>query len=177
MLNTACKKSQRGLDPCAYYKNRELAKTTMTWDPLDIEELHEVGKRGMICPYFANKDRVSGADIIFMPYNYLIDEKIRENFDIRYENSCIIFDEAHNVAQCSEDVTSFELKGKLLEGVILELQKLQDERGLNDERQWDSSEEDVEALLEIAKHFLRYLDSLELSDRKQFAHLLKGQNG
>jgi len=37
-------------------------------------------------------------------------------------------------------VTSFELKGKLLEGVILELQKLQDERGLNDEREWDSSE-------------------------------------
>jgi len=93
----------------------------MTWDPLDIEELHEIGRKGLVCPYFANKDRVTGADIIFMPYNYLIDDKIRENFDIRYENSCIIFDEAHNVAQCSEDVTSFELKGKLLEGVILEL--------------------------------------------------------
>jgi regulator of telomere elongation helicase 1 len=52
----------------------------------------------MICPYFANKDRSFGADIIFMPYNYLIDEKIRENFDINFANSCIIFDEAHNVA-------------------------------------------------------------------------------
>ena len=31
----------------------------------------------------------------------------------------------------------------------------------------------MEALLEIAKTFLRYLDSLELSDRKQFSHLLK----
>jgi Rad3-related DNA helicase len=96
----------------------------MTWEPLDIEELHEIGKKGMICPYFANKDRVTGADIIFMPYNYLIDEKIRENFDIRYENACIIFDEAHNVAQCAEDVTSFELKTKLLEGVVVELQKV-----------------------------------------------------
>ena len=55
------------------------------------------------------------------PNLYLIDEKIRENFDIRYENSIIIFDEAHNVAQCAEDVTSFELKSKLLEGVVLEL--------------------------------------------------------
>ena len=96
----------------------------MTWDPLDIEELHEVGKKATICPYFANKDRLSGADIIFMPYNYLIDEKIRENFDIKYENACIIFDEAHNVAQTAEDVTSFELKTKLLEGVVLELQNL-----------------------------------------------------
>ena len=93
----------------------------MTWDPLDIEEMHEVGKRTMICPYFANKDRISGTDIVFMPYNYLIDEKIRENFVNRYENSIIIFDEAHNVAQCAEDVTSFELKSKLLEGVVLEL--------------------------------------------------------
>ena len=33
-----------------------------------------------------------------MPYNYLIDEKIRENFEINYNNSIIIFDEAHNIA-------------------------------------------------------------------------------
>ena len=48
---------------------------------------------------------------------------------------------------------------------------------MNDEKVWDSSEEEIEALLEMAKHFLRYLDSLELSDRKQFAHLLKDSNG
>jgi len=63
-------------------------------------------------------------------------------------------------------VTSFELKGKLLEGVILELQKLQDERSLNDERQWDSSEEDVDAMIEVAKAFVRHIDSLDLADRK-----------
>ena len=75
----------------------------------------------MICPYFGNKDRITGADIIFMPYNYLIDEKIRENFDVNYANSCIIFDEAHNVAQCAEEVTSFELKSKMLDNVVIEL--------------------------------------------------------
>jgi len=145
----------------------------MTWDPLDIEELHEVGKSAMICPYFANKDRVTGTDIVFMPYNYLIDEKIRENFDIRYENACIIFDEAHNVAQCAEDVTSFELKSKLLEGVVLELQRLQDERKLDDDRTWEASEEDLECLLEISKQFMRYLDLIDLSDKSQFAEVLK----
>lgn len=143
----------------------------MTWDPLDIEEMHEIGKRQLICPYFANKDRISGADIVFMPYNYLIDEKIRENFDIRYENACIIFDEAHNVAQCAEDVTSFELKSKLLEGVVLELQKLQDEMRLDEDRQWDSSEEDVDCLIEIAKQFMRYLDKIDLTDSAYFLKL------
>lgn len=43
------------------------------------------------------KDRIGGADIIFMPYNYLIDEKIRENFKIAYENTILIFDEGHNI--------------------------------------------------------------------------------
>lgn len=165
LLNTACKKAARGLDPCMYFKNREFAKTTMTWDPLDIEELHEVGKRATICPYYANKDRLTGADIVFMPYNYLIDEKIRENFDVTYENAIIIFDEAHNVAQCAEDVTSFELKSKLLEGVVLELQKLQDERRIDEEKAWDSSDEDLECLIEMAKQFMRYLDRLDLSSK------------
>jgi regulator of telomere elongation helicase 1 len=44
------------------------------------------------------KDRAAFADVIFMPYNYLINNKIRGNFEINFENSIIIFDEAHNIA-------------------------------------------------------------------------------
>jgi hypothetical protein len=49
---------------------------------MDIEELHRMTDIHKFCPYYAMKDRIGGADIIFMPYNYLIDEKFRENFDI-----------------------------------------------------------------------------------------------
>lgn len=69
----------------------------------------------IFCPYFASKDRILGADIIFMPYNYLIDEKIRENYDINYRGCVIIFDEAHNASSCAEDVASFELTTKMLD--------------------------------------------------------------
>ena len=85
------------MNPCMYFKNRDTAQKNLTWDPLDIEDLHKFAKEKLICPYFAMKDRAAGADIIFMPYNYLIDEKIRENFDVNFENSIIIFDEAHNI--------------------------------------------------------------------------------
>jgi regulator of telomere elongation helicase 1 len=56
----------------------------MPWEPLDIEELHKVAQRHMFCPYYVSKDRAPAADLIFMPYNYLIDEKIRENFEIEW---------------------------------------------------------------------------------------------
>ena len=90
----------------------------MSWDPLDIEELHKVAQKEKICPFYLNKDRASTADILFMPYNYLIDERMRENFNISYENSIIIFDEAHNVAPVAEDVSSFQLKAKVLETTL-----------------------------------------------------------
>lgn len=44
-----------------------------------------------------------------MPYNYIVDPKIRENYKIDFENSIIILDEAHNIEKVSEDVASFDL--------------------------------------------------------------------
>ena len=72
------------------------------------------------------KDRAEGADVVFMPYNYLIDEKIRENFQIKFENSIIIFDEAHNITSSCEDTSSFSIDCGNLEKVIIELTELQD---------------------------------------------------
>ena len=97
----------------------------MSWEPRDIEDIHKQAVNHTYCPYYATKDRVQGADLIFMPYNYLIDEKIRENFAIEYKNSVIIFDEAHNIAPCCEEVTSFEVKSSQLNTVLKEIHDLQ----------------------------------------------------
>lgn len=43
-----------------------------------------------------------------MPYNYLIDPMIRDNFDINFTDSLMIIDEGHNVEQVCEDAMSFE---------------------------------------------------------------------
>jgi len=86
----------------------------MTWEPMNIEDLHKQAQQNLFCPYYATKDRAHAADIIFMPYNYLIDEKIRENYEIGFENAVLIFDEAHNVASAQEECNSFELRAKTL---------------------------------------------------------------
>lgn len=39
------------------------------------------------------------AEIIFVPYNYLIDPLARRSIGISIENSILIFDEAHNVVR------------------------------------------------------------------------------
>jgi len=123
-LNAACKQLSKNINPCMYFKNRDQAQKRLPWDPLDIEELHKLGKQLCICPYFTTKDRAAGADVVFMPYNYLIDEKIRENFDINFSNAIIIFDEAHNITSSCEDMASFSIESTNLETVIKELTEL-----------------------------------------------------
>lgn len=39
----------------------------------------------------------STAEIVFMPYNYLIDYKTRAGLNIQWQGAVLIFDEAHNV--------------------------------------------------------------------------------
>jgi regulator of telomere elongation helicase 1 len=37
------------------------------------------------------------AEIVFLPYNYLLDAKTRGGLGIAWQNAILIFDEAHNV--------------------------------------------------------------------------------
>jgi Rad3-related DNA helicase len=123
-LNAACRNQIKGIDSCIYYKNKDKGKLDMSWDPLDIENLHKEAQYHMFCPYYVVKDRARSADIIFMPYNYLIDEKIRESYGVQWENSILIFDEAHNITQATEEVTSFELRDETIKNAVLEIIKL-----------------------------------------------------
>lgn len=59
-----------------------------------------------------------------MPYNYLVDHKIRNNYKIDYENSIIIIDEAHNIERVAEDVASFDLNINSFHSIFSELDSL-----------------------------------------------------
>lgn len=143
-LNAACRNSQKGINPCVYYKNKDKGQMQMPWAPLDIEELHKVAERHQFCPYYANNGRAAAADLIFMPYNYLLEEKIRENFTfygLNFRNAIIIFDEAHNIATCAEEVASFELKAKHLDQCITELHSLAEHKAQSDQKEWRTTDE------------------------------------
>lgn len=48
-------------------------------DAWDIEDLVTLGKRIRSCSYFAARELMQDASIVFCPYNYLLDPMIRES--------------------------------------------------------------------------------------------------
>ena len=70
------------------------------------------------------KNRAEFADVIMMPYNYLVDARIRDNYKIKFENSIIIIDEAHNIERVAEDVASFDLNLICFNSIMTELEML-----------------------------------------------------
>ncbi|KAL7551056.1 hypothetical protein ACHAWF_014257 [Thalassiosira exigua] len=49
------------------------------------------------CPYYTSQVLAKDADIIFAPYNYVLDPGIREALGIDLTNAVVVLDEAHNV--------------------------------------------------------------------------------
>lgn len=105
-------RSLRKNDKCQYYLNLNagLKEPDFQAPIIDIEDLGRLGKKFQCCSYFASQKQVEGAEVIFMPYNYLLDLKIRSANKIDLRNSIVILDEAHNVEKMCEDSASITIK-------------------------------------------------------------------
>jgi Rad3-related DNA helicase len=49
---------------------------------LDIEEMVSQGRLNGICPYYKAKAELASADIVVLPYNYMINTQIREKLQL-----------------------------------------------------------------------------------------------
>ncbi|XP_047306284.1 regulator of telomere elongation helicase 1 homolog [Impatiens glandulifera] len=95
-------------------------------EPVDIEDLVNIGKSCGPCPYYVSRELHKGADILFAPYNYLIDRGNRKTISVNWNNSILIFDEAHNLESLCADAASFELPSTLLTACISEAKSCMD---------------------------------------------------
>lgn len=98
---------------CSYFLKVEANKNSphfLAQSIMDIEDLVSVGRKLKTCPYYASRELVQDADIIFMPYNYLLDPKARKANKIELNNTIIILDEAHNVEKMCEESASVQVK-------------------------------------------------------------------
>lgn len=115
---------------CSYYKQYESLKLNgrfreLHFDDriLDVEDLRTSGLDYGYCPYYMSKTLVDDADIIFMPYNYLLDPMIRSFIGVELNGAVIILDEAHNVPQVCEDSASIEFKSSDITDAVEEVKK------------------------------------------------------
>uniref|UniRef100_A0A8C0XPE2 Regulator of telomere elongation helicase 1 n=1 Tax=Castor canadensis TaxID=51338 RepID=A0A8C0XPE2_CASCN len=96
---------------CHFYNNVEekSLEQELATPILDIEDLVRSGSKHKVCPYYLSRNLKQQADIIFMPYNYLLDAKSRRAHNIDLKGTIVIFDEAHNVEKMCEESASFDL--------------------------------------------------------------------
>lgn len=114
---------------CHYYNNLDNAKNkegVIAKEVMDIEDLVNFGKKRNICPYYQAREmsKEPDCDIIFTPYNYLIDKKSRRANKLEIEGNFLIFDEAHNVEKVCEESASFELSSLDLAQCVKEVGEL-----------------------------------------------------
>ena len=116
---------------CLEYKEDHKIQTQIS----DIEDLIQFGEYNTVCPYYLSRELEKEADLVFMPYNYLVDPTIRKSLNMDLKNSIVLLDEGHNVVRMkvgkgvkikesvSNDASSFEITTKDLKGCIAELEK------------------------------------------------------
>ncbi|MCJ8737913.1 hypothetical protein PDJAM_G00029500 [Pangasius djambal] len=111
---------------CVFYNNVDEKSTDkdIINSILDVEDLVKTGKKQRVCPYYLSRSLKQHADLIFMPYNYLLDPKSRRAHNIELKGAVVIFDEAHNVEKMCEESTSFDLTPYDLTSAIDAVDKL-----------------------------------------------------
>ncbi|XP_001653621.2 regulator of telomere elongation helicase 1 homolog [Aedes aegypti] len=98
---------------CSFYSRVESCKErpeVVSNVIMDIEDLVKVGTKVRACPFFLSKELIESADILFMPYNYLLDPKARKANNLEISNTIIILDEAHNVEKMCEESASMQIR-------------------------------------------------------------------
>jgi chromosome transmission fidelity protein 1 len=89
----------------------------------DIEDLHSLGKNFQVCPYYASRTAIPGAEIITLPYPLLLQKSARDALGIKLDGNIVIIDEAHNVMDAIANVYASEisLKGLVRARLLLEV--------------------------------------------------------
>ncbi|TWU72663.1 ATP-dependent DNA helicase chl1 [Metarhizium rileyi] len=117
-INDGCAELQqsKSTKKCSYVPNEELLSQTHQFRDSalatipDIEDLHHLGKSLAVCPYYASRSAVPGAEIITLPYPLLLQRSAREALGIKLEGNIVIIDEAHNVMDAVANVHAAEIK-------------------------------------------------------------------
>ncbi|CEG39082.1 hypothetical protein L917_18991 [Plasmopara halstedii] len=101
---------------CSYFRKRKQTNDLKRVAPFvwDIEEIVALAQKHRECAYFHSRDALIHANIVFAPYNYLLDPTIRNAMGIVIKDAIIVLDEAHNVEDTCRSSASVEVTHDVL---------------------------------------------------------------
>ncbi|KAL1860654.1 hypothetical protein VTK73DRAFT_7216 [Phialemonium thermophilum] len=117
-INDRCSELQqpKSKDRCPFVPNSEnLANTHQFRDTVlatvpDIEDLLQTGKSLQVCPYYASRTAIPGAEIVTLPYPLLLQKSARDALGIHLEGNVVIIDEAHNIMDAIASTHAAEIR-------------------------------------------------------------------
>lgn len=138
---------------CKYLKSMQsLARSPKAYATHDIEDLCSWGKTYCSCPYFVSRQWSQSAEVIFAPYNYILDPVIQRAMEVDIQDAIIILDEAHNIEDTCRDGASLEVEMSALMELQLSLQKAIAFNGLPDT---------YEPLFHVVGNIVKWLETKE----------------
>ncbi|KAI0401480.1 helicase C-terminal domain-containing protein [Xylaria palmicola] len=119
-INDRCSELQqtKSKDKCQFIPNaNNLGQTHQFRDNVlailpDIEDLHSLGKKFQVCPYYSSRTAIPGAEIVTLPYPLLLQKSARDALGIKIEGNIVIIDEAHNIMDAIANVYASEISMK-----------------------------------------------------------------
>ncbi|KAK4160519.1 ATP-dependent RNA helicase chl1 [Cladorrhinum sp. PSN259] len=117
-INDSCTELQQSKSKkkCGFMPNAENIKQTHQFRDTalatvpDIEDMYRIGKEVQVCPYYASRTAIPGAEVITLPYPLLLQKSARDALGIKLEGNVVIIDEAHNIMDAVANVHAAEIR-------------------------------------------------------------------
>ncbi|CAL6019017.1 DNA_repair helicase [Hexamita inflata] len=113
-LNTVCKSACKN-KTCSF----DSGVNTVPIMANDFEDFCEQNVIARQCPFFAARNMLESAKIIFCPYNYILDSSLKsEPIKKALNNAIVVFDEAHSVPDMAKSAYSTKFSKQDVDAAI-----------------------------------------------------------
>ncbi|MCL4131647.1 UNVERIFIED_CONTAM: hypothetical protein GTU68_023399, partial [Idotea baltica] len=93
----------------------------------NLDDLREFGVKKGWCPYFLARYAITYANVVVYSYHYLLDPKISEIVSKEMKSeTCVVFDEAHNIDNICVDSMSITINRRILDKAKTSITNLYD---------------------------------------------------
>ena len=99
-VNRKCPFLPKDARPGQSFRNEALAGIH------DIEDLVHLGMKLKVCPYYSTRSAIPASEVVTLPYPLLLNKTARNALGIDLAGHVVIIDEAHNLINAVNDISS-----------------------------------------------------------------------